>query len=117
MKESDEFKKNKAKEKSTDPGKSSFSLPTLFIRVLHRVTSQDSLEKIKAMYQRLYSYLEELKILYPLQFGFRDKCSTTHAIISITESIRQSIDNDEFGSGVFIDLKKAFVNHTILLSD
>ena len=72
----------------------------------------------KAMYHRLYNYLEEFKILYPLQFGFREKCSTTHALISITESIRQSIDNNEFGCGIFIDLKKAFdtVNHTILLT-
>ena len=87
-----------------------FSLPILFIRVLHRVTSQDSFNAC--------SYLEELKILYPLQFGFSDKCSTTHAFISISESIRQSIDNDEFGCGVFIDLKKTFdtVNHSILLT-
>ena len=63
----------------------------------------------KAMHHRLYSYLEELDILYPLQFGFREKCWTTHALISITESIRQSIDNSEFGCGIFIDLKKAFV--------
>ena len=70
------------------------------------------------MYHGLYNYLEEFKILYPLQFGFREKCSTTHALISITESIRQSIDNNEFGCGIFIDLKKAFdtVNHTILLT-
>lgn len=87
MKESDEFEENKAKEKSTDPGTSFFSLPTLFISVLQRVTSQDSLGKIKAVYQRLYSYLEELKIHYPLQFGFRDKSSTTLALISITECI------------------------------
>ena len=72
----------------------------------------------KAMYHRLYNYLEEFKILYPLQFGFREKCSTTHALISITESIRQSIENNEFGCGIFIDLKKAFdtVNHTIPLT-
>ena len=69
MKESDEFEENKAKAKSTDPGKSSFLFPTLFIRVLQRVTSQDSVEKIKAVYQRLYSYLEELKILYPLSLN------------------------------------------------
>ena len=73
----------------------------------------------KAMYHhRLYSYLEELKILYPLQSGSREKCSTNHALISITESIRHSIDNNEFGCGIFMDLKKAFdtVNHAILLT-
>ena len=70
------------------------------------------------MYHHLYGYLEELKILYPLQFGFREKFLTTHALISITGSIHQSIDNNEFGCGIFIDLKKAFdtVNHTILLT-
>ena len=72
----------------------------------------------KAIYHRLYSYLEELKVLYPLQFRFREKCSTTHALISITESTRPSIDNNEFGCGIFIDLKKAFdtVSHGILLT-
>ena len=62
--------------------------------------------------------MEVQKILYPLQFGFREKCSTTHALISITESICQSIDKNEFGCGIFIDLKKAFdaVNHAILLT-
>ena len=41
-----------------------------------------------------------------------------HALISITQSIRQSIDNDEFACGIVIDLKKAFdaVNHAILLT-
>lgn len=39
-------------------------------------------------------------------------------LLSITESIRQSIDNNEFGCGIFIDLKKAFdtVNHAILIT-
>lgn len=73
MKESDEFEEHKAKEKSTDPGKSSFSLTTLFIRVLQRVTSQDSVQKIKAVYQRLYSYLylyiwKKFLILLTIQF-------------------------------------------------
>ena len=73
----------------------------------------------KAMYHRLYRYLEHFKILYPLLFGFREKSSTMHDLISITESqVRQSIDNNEFGCGIFIDLKKAFdtVNHAILLT-
>ena len=70
------------------------------------------------MFKRLYGYLESRNILYPLQFGFRQKCSTNHALIQITESIRNSIDNNEFGCGIFIDLKKAFytVNYSILLS-
>ena len=72
----------------------------------------------KAMFKRLYGYLESHNIFYPLQFGFRQKCSTDHALIKITESIRNSIDNNEFGCGIFIDLKKAFdtVNYSILLS-
>ena len=72
----------------------------------------------KAVFKRLYGYLESRNILYPLQFGFRQKCSTNHALIQITESIRNSIDNNEFGCGIFNYLKKSFdtVNHCILLS-
>ena len=70
------------------------------------------------MFKRLYGFLEYYNILYPPQFGFRQKCSTNHAMIQITESIRNSIDHNEFGCGIFIDLKKAFdtVNHFIILS-
>ena len=70
------------------------------------------------MYHHLYKYLEKFKILYPLQSGFRENCSTMHALISITESIRQSIDNNEFVCGKFIDSKKPFntVNLRILLT-
>ena len=66
----------------------------------------------------LYSYLEYHNILYPLQFGLRQKCSTNHALIQITESIGNSIDSNEFGWGIFIDLKMAVdtVNHASLLS-
>ena len=55
--------------------------------------------------------------LYKFQFGFRNKHSTNHALIQITESIRSAIDNDNYACGVFIDLQKAFdtVNHDILL--
>ena len=69
------------------------------------------------MYKRLYAYLECHNILYSLQFGFRQKCSTNHALISIAELIRCSVDNKEFGCGIFVDLKKAFdtVNHSILV--
>ena len=71
----------------------------------------------KIMHKRLYNFLEVNDILHPLQFGFRKKHSTQHTLISMTETIKKSIDNGKFECAIFIDLKKAFdtVNHTILL--
>ena len=74
------------------------------------------LEKI--MFTRVYSFLEDNDILYKLQFGFRKKHSTNHALIDITENIRQTLDKGKYACGIFIDLQKAFdtVNHNILTS-
>ena len=72
----------------------------------------------KLMATRLTSYLELYDIIYPNQFGFRSGFSTTHSLISITETVEKTIEERKYGCGVFIDLKKAFdtVNHDILLS-
>ena len=71
----------------------------------------------KLMHQRLYKFLELSEILQPLQFGFRENHSTTQALLSLTESIKSSIDNGKFGCRIFLDLQKSFdtVNHEILL--
>ena len=70
----------------------------------------------KIMHKRLYEFLEVNDILHSLQFGFRRKHSTSHTLISMTEKVRNTIDNGSYGCGIFIDLKKAFdtVNHSIL---
>ena len=72
----------------------------------------------KAMYNRIELFLSDFDLIYKLQFGFRKKYSTEHAILSIVEEIRKNLNNGIFSCGVFIDLEKAFdtVNHKIIVS-
>jgi len=72
----------------------------------------------KIMHKYLYLFLENNKILYQNQFGFRKGNSINYALIQMIEKIRESIDNSKFGCGIFIDLKKAFdtVNHKVLIT-
>ena len=71
----------------------------------------------KLMATRLTNYLGIHNIIYKNQFGFRAGFSTTHSLISITETIKKTLDQNKYGCGVFIDLKKAFdtLNHDIIL--
>ena len=57
-------------------------------------------------------------IIYNLQSGFRQHYSTSHILINITENIRKTLDEENIGCGVFVDLQKAFdtVDHQILLA-
>ena len=50
-----------------------------------------------------------------LQFGFQENHSIDHALVSLTEAIRNTLDKKIFGCGIFIDLQTAFdtVNHEI----
>ena len=72
----------------------------------------------KLVHIRVYKFLENFHCLYSLQFGFRQKHSTNHALIDITETIRNALDNKKHVCGVFVDLQKAFdtVNHEILVA-
>ena len=69
----------------------------------------------KTIYSRIYSYLVKHNLIFTKQFGFRSNYSTNHALLSITEHIREFIDSGSYVCGVF-DLEKAFVtvNHNIL---
>ena len=69
------------------------------------------------MYNRLLDYVNANNILYPNQFGFREKHSTYIALLKLIDDISEEIDNKNFSIGVFIDLSKAFdtINHDILI--
>ena len=72
----------------------------------------------KLMYIRIFKFFDNNNLFCPLQFGFRQNYSTTHALISLTEIIRKCSDEGKFACGIFVDLQKAFdiVKHDILLT-
>src|ERR1043165_8156647 len=71
----------------------------------------------RVMYDRLYSFISQSKILYPLQHGFQPGHSTYMSLLDIQDKISQAMDNNEYSIGIFLDLAKAFdtVDHKILL--
>ena len=73
------------------------------------------LEKVVTI--RLTSHLEANGLLSNSQFGFREKRSTTSAILNLTDYILDSFKEYKHVVGVFLDLAKAFetVSHEILL--
>ena len=72
----------------------------------------------KLIYARLTKFINKNNIIYNLQYGFRSKHSTQHAILDIVNNIHNCMDSGNYTCGIFIDLKKAFdtVNHSILLA-
>ena len=50
----------------------------------------------KLLYNRLYKFLNQSKCLYNGQFGFRNYYSTNHALVSITEKIRNALNYGKY---------------------
>ena len=62
----------------------------------------------KLLYRRPFSFLEVHNILYSLQFGFQEHHSIDHVLVSLTESVKNTLDSKRLGCGIFIDLQRAF---------
>ena len=71
----------------------------------------------KTVYTRIYTYLVKNNLIFERKkYGFRSNYSTNHALISITERIKDFVDSGNYVCGIFIDLEKVFdtVSHEIL---
>ena len=81
-------------------------LPT-FSKILERI-----------VHNRCYSFLVKHNILYQKQYGFRNKHTTSMAVLDFVKNISDAIDNDKVTLGIFMDLSKAFdtIDHNILLN-
>ena len=74
----------------------------------------------KVVFIQLYDFFSENNFLlvYPSQYGFREKHSTEPAALETVDILPNKLDNKQTPAAIFIDLSKAFdtIDHHILLN-
>ena len=78
-----------------------------------------SISKIfeKIIFKQLYDYLQDKKLFYSSQYGFRNGHSTEHAALELVDRLHLDMDKMKTPISIFLDLSKAFdtLDHGILL--
>ena len=66
---------------------------------------------------QIEEHLSKYNLLSKTQFGFRKKFSTIDALVYLTETVRQKLDEKKVVPAAFLDLSKAFdsIDHSVLL--
>ena len=67
----------------------------------------------RIIYNRLYKFLESKNLIIYLQFDF----PTSHALIHLTDKIREQLGTGNFVCGIFADFQRIFdtFDHVILI--
>ena len=73
----------------------------------------------KHVHESLLSFLEQYKLLYSTQSGFRPSHSCETALLYMTDKLLKALDRGELVGVVLVDFRKAFdlVDHEILLKN
>ena len=64
------------------------------------ITSNISKVLEKLVHKRLFCFLAHNEILYNKQYSFRNNHSATHALIDITQKIRNALDSKYYACGL-----------------
>ena len=66
-------------------------------------------ELIEKIIKRFFSFIEKNLFFCKQQCGFRNKLSTSHAFIDITNKIQEACDSGQYAFGIYGDFKRPLI--------